>query len=287
MPQEHILGKTSLEGMIFDIQRYSIHDGPGIRTTVFLKDCPLRCRWCSNPESWGSRPELFYMKSRCIGCGTCKTAPEAPETVCPTGALCLKGEQTSAEKVFAAVLRDLPYYQRSGGGVTLSGGEPLLQKDFAAEILRLCREAGIHTAVETTGLVPWETFEALEGLVDLYLYDFKHPDPELHRKWTGRSNEQILENLDRLSRTSACIHVRVPVIPGVNDQPETLREIASFLNAHGIRERTLLPFHQYGSSKYQSLGLTYEMEGVPQLTEERLKELAEASHFYETEKSYL
>ena len=141
--------------------------------------------------------------------------------------------------------------------------------------------------METTGLVPWETFETLEGLVDLYLYDFKHPDPELHRKWTGRSNEQILENLDRLSRTSARIHVRVPVIPGVNDQPETLREIASFLNAHGIRERTLLPFHQYGSSKYQSLGLTYEMEGVPQLTEERLKKLSETSHFYETEKSYL
>ena len=270
------------DGMIFDIQRYSIHDGPGIRTTVFFKDCPLRCRWCSNPESWGREPRLFYMKSRCISCGSCQAAPEAPQEACPTGALCLKGEKMTAEEVFGTILRDLPYYQKSGGGVTLSGGEPLLQKDFAAALLKLCKDAGIHTAIETTGLVPYETFEALEGLADLYLYDFKHPDPELHRKWTGRSNEQILENLERLSRTPAHIHVRVPVIPGVNDQPETLREIASFLNSHGIRERTLLPFHQYGSSKYQSLGLSYEMADVPQMTDARLQELAEESQFYQS-----
>ena len=139
----------------------------------------------------GREPRLFYMKSRCISCGSCQAASEEPQEACPTGALCLKGEKMTAEEVFGTILRDLPYYQKSGGGVTLSGGEPLLQKDFAAALLKLCKDAGIHTAIETTGLVPYETFEALEGLADLYLHDFKHPDPELHRKWTGRSNEQL------------------------------------------------------------------------------------------------
>ena len=294
------------KGMIFDIQRYSIHDGPGIRTTVFLKECPLRCGWCANPESWGSVPRLFHLQSRCIRCFSCaaaakegqvKAAPDGPifdfgsctgddalrlAAACPAGALVVKGTPMTPEEVFRAIERDLPFYERSGGGVTLSGGEPLLQKDFAKELLTLCKKARISTAVETTGLVPWETFAELQGLVDLYLYDIKHLDPEVHKARTGRSNEQISENLKKLSATGAHIHVRTPVIPGFNDTPEALRAIADFLDALGIRERTLLPFHQYGSSKFRSCGLSYQMDGVPQMTPETLQHLAETSKFYQT-----
>lgn len=293
-----------MTGNIFNIQRYSIQDGPGIRTTVFLKGCPLRCPWCANPESWAMTPELFYTQSKCINCFSCAYAAADQEIqqeeggltidreravgetavklarVCPTGALSVKYREIGAEELFLEIEKDRPFYEKSQGGVTFSGGEPMLQKDFLAEILKRCKESGLHTAIETTGCVSWEAFEAVAGYADLYLYDVKHIDGDIHKKYTGVDNGQILRNLQRLRERKEEIHVRVPVIPGFNDSAETLGEIRRLLDRLGIQKRTLLPFHQYGSSKFKALGIPYAMEGVAQMDEKRLKQLAEESRFY-------
>ena len=289
-----------MKGSVFDIQRYSIHDGGGIRTVVFLKGCPLRCRWCSNPESQAGHPEVFYIKSRCIGCRTCvhscpngevEAVPDpgeyassgsaGPDTeepsfqivvhhdrcigdlswvkACPAGALRVKGEWMESREVFEEILKDEVFYRRSKGGVTLSGGEPLLQPDFAEEILSLCRGAGISTAVETTGDVPWEIIDRIRPLTDLFLYDMKAMDTQVHRTWTGRGNEQILENLRKLAKAGARIMVRTPLIPGVNDREEDILKILAFLKECGITHYDILPFHQMGSGKYESIGIPYTL----------------------------
>ena len=286
-----------IRGNVFDIQRYSIHDGDGIRTVIFLKGCPLRCRWCSNPESQSSEPQLFYSQSRCIRCLSCVSASADGEItasdqgpvihwqkcggkqaielagVCPADALMVKGQRMTAEEVMQVIRRDRMFYDRSGGGVTLSGGEPLMQPDFARHLLKACREEGIRTAVETTGYVPWDHISRILPYTDLFLYDFKSPDPEIHRSWTGADNKRILQNLIQLKTAGACIHVRVPVIPGMNDQADTIGKMAAILDQLGISARSLLPFHQYGSGKYRSCGIPYTMEAVQQLPDERMKEL--------------
>ncbi|WP_238727269.1 glycyl-radical enzyme activating protein [Diplocloster modestus] len=286
-----------IRGNVFDIQRYSIHDGDGIRTVIFLKGCPLRCRWCSNPESQSSKPQLFYSQSRCIRCLSCVSASTNGEItasdqgpvihwqkcgseeaiklagVCPADALMIKGQKITVEEVMQVIRRDRMFYERSGGGVTLSGGEPLLQPEFAKHLLQACREEGIPTAVETTGYVPWENIARILPCTDLFLYDFKSPDSEIHRSWTGVDNKRILQNLKQLQTAGANIHVRTPVIPGMNDKPETLRKMAVILDQLGITARSLLPFHQYGSGKYRSCGIPYSMEDVQQLSEERMMEL--------------
>ena len=270
-----------MKGNVFDIQRYSIHDGEGIRTVVFLKGCPLRCKWCSNPESWAPHPEVFYIKSRCIGCRTCVhtcTGGEVEDTpdgilvhherctgdlswvkACPTGALRVKGEWMEDRKVFSEILKDRVFYQRSGGGVTFSGGEPLLQADFVLEVLKMCRASGISTAVETTGDVPWESLEKVRPYVDLFLYDLKALDTQVHRQWTGQGNERVLENLRALAAAGAKIMVRTPLIPGVNDQIEQVRSVIAFLKDIGVQRYNILPFHQYGSGKYESIGIPYSL----------------------------
>ncbi len=273
-----------MEGYVFDIQRYSIHDGAGIRTVVFLKGCPLRCKWCANPESWSLHPELFYIKSRCIGCKTCVGTCPNQEVIsegenihvirekctedvswagnCPTGALCVKGKRMETGEVFEEICKDLVFYRQSGGGVTFSGGEPLLQPEFVTEILRFCKEKGISTAVETTGYVSWKALEMALPYTDLFLYDVKTMDTEVHKKWTGLGNERILEHLKQLSGREADIMVRTPVIPNVNDRKEDIQAIMDYLKECQISKYNILPFHQYGSGKYESIGIPYEMADV-------------------------
>lgn len=294
-------------GNVFDVQRYSIHDGPGIRTVVFLKGCPLRCKWCSNPESWQEAPQLFYTASRCIGCLSCvqncpnqevteeKTEENGLEIhwgrcrsenlkwveVCPTKALSVKGKWMTAEEVLNEVIKDEAFYRQSRGGVTLSGGEPLLQADFAAELLGLCKEHGIHTAIETTGCVPRENLKKALPVTDLFLYDLKSADSGVHKKWTGTDNHKIFQNLEWLSAQKANIFVRTPMIPGVNDKEQDIFDIIEMLQRNEIHNYDILPFHQYGSGKYLSCGVEYTMQDAKPLPEEYVKKIRNRIHSFQ------
>lgn len=276
-----------MTGTIFNIQRHSIHDGPGIRTIVFLKGCPLTCVWCSNPESQAFAPQLFYDPAKCIGCGACIEAcpelalrwdeadaagAEAPgprhprldrsrctvcglcAEVCYAEALRIEGRTVSATEVVAEVLKDKAFFERSGGGLTLSGGEPLAQPAFAAEILRLAKTAGLHTAMETAGCVPWENVATVAPHCDLFLYDIKHADNARHRALVGAATDTILANLRQLRARGAVVIVRVPVIAGFNDSAEELSAIATIAREVGVDELHLLPGHRYGAGKYRLLG---------------------------------
>jgi pyruvate formate lyase activating enzyme len=272
------------KGRIFDIQHYAVHDGPGIRTSVFLKGCPLSCAWCSNPESQAPQPELRHHASRCRGCLACVHAcarggasaeagrPKLERSrcggcadwacleACPQGALLKVGGDVAAQEVLARVAADKDFYDNSGGGVTFSGGEPLAQPDFLAELLEGCRGRGIHTAVETCGFAPARELERLEPLVDLFLYDLKIVDPERHRQWTGRSNELILGNLRLLAdRRADKVVVRVPLIPEATDSEENLSAVAALCRSLDLRRVELLPYHGLGADKYEELGRTYRM----------------------------
>ena len=266
-------------GLVFDIQHFAIHDGPGIRTTVFLKGCPLRCLWCHNPESQAAGMEIFYLPEKCIGCRAC-------EQVCPEGAhhfdsdghhldraLCVRcgacaqecysgglervGQEMSVEAVLADVLKDQPFYDTSGGGLTVSGGEPMQQFDFTRDLLRAAKGAGLHTCLETSGCSSRERFLEVAPLVDLFLFDIKETDPELHRQFTGVTNEAIRSNLVDLDRSGASLVLRCPLIPGFNDRPEHLAGISELANQlHNVLEIHLLPYHPLGTSKSQRLGKT-------------------------------
>lgn len=281
----------SITGTIFNIQRHSIHDGPGIRTIVFLKGCPLACVWCSNPESQAFALQLSFDTTKCIRCGACIDAcPEgavywdsadAPEglerpltphldrarctacgscaEVCYAGALRIEGQHISAAEVVEEVLKDRAFFDRSGGGITLSGGEPLAQPAFAAEILRLAREAGLHTAMETAGCVPWENVAQSLPYCDLFLFDIKHAEAARHRALVGSDNQSILANLQQLCARGARVIVRVPVIAGFNDTVTDLEAIAGIVRGVGVDEIHLLPGHRYGAGKYRLLGETDPM----------------------------
>ena len=268
---------------MFNIQRFCVNDGPGIRTTVFLKGCPLSCAWCHNPESKSPRPELFYDADKCVSCGRCVSlCPQkahlmengrhqlrrescvrcmaCAETHCP--ALAAAGETRRAEDVMAEVLRDRPFYQASGGGMTLSGGEPFFQEAFALKLLRLAREAQVHTCVETCGFAPLSVLEQAARWVDLFLYDIKLTDPALHRQWTGVSNDRILENLRALDKMGAKTVLRCPVIPGVNDTPAHFQGVAKIANSlTHLQEIHLEPYHPLGVSKARRLGRESLLEG--------------------------
>lgn len=284
-----------MKGNVFDIQRYSIHDGKGIRTVIFLKGCPLRCKWCANPESWGEKPELFYIKSRCIHCKTCVKVCKNGEVqekngeiivdhrkctedlqwtqACPTGAMCVKGHCMTGDEVLKEIRKDKVFYQYSDGGVTFSGGEPLLQVDFLTEVLKTCKEEGMNTTVETSGAVPWESFEKVMPYVDLFLFDVKTMDEEIHKQYIGTSNRRILENLKNLAQAGCNIMVRTPMIPGVNNRQEDIRKIMKYLKNCKICKYNVLPFHQYGSGKYESIGREYSMKEVIPEQEERIKKI--------------
>ena len=275
-----------IRGTIFDIQRFSLHDGPGLRTTVFFKGCPLRCWWCHNPESLDRRPVLGFTASRCIACGACVEAcamgvhrlsngAHAMErrlcricgrcaAACPARALEILGRKVSVRNVMRILERDLPFYEASGGGVTLSGGEPLAQPQFAAALLRACRRAGIATALDTCGYAPWAEIERLLPLVDLWLYDLKHTDPAAHKRATGVSNRRMMANLRRLAASGARIWLRVPLVPRFNDSQGHLEALAQLAAAMGPIERLhLLPYHRLGVGKRKRVGLDGSAEVPP------------------------
>ena len=233
------------EGTVFNIQRFSLHDGPGIRTVVFLKGCPLRCLWCANPESQSP---------------ACQTASDGTAY----------GERLSDEAVWRVVERDIPFYEESGGGLTLSGGEPLMQPEFACSLLERAKAAGLHTAIETTGFAPFSVISRLIPHTDLWLYDVKHHDGVAHRAGTGVDNAGILENLKTLAASGASVVARIPVIPGFNDAPSDAGVLASLLVNAGIGCADLLPFHQMGEKKYQTLGMAYALSGEKPLRAEAL-----------------
>ena len=268
----------TVKGVVFNIQHYAIHDGPGIRTTVFLKGCPLRCLWCQNPESQDLKPVIFFNAEKCTGCGMCIEA--CPENairivddksatdrgrckgsgtcaeVCPNEARSLMGRIMSGAEVFEDVNADALFYQNSGGGVTLSGGDPVAQPAFSIDILKRCRNAGIHTAVETCGFAQWETLKSILEYVDLVLYDLKHMDPVKHKAFTKVSNERILDNAKRIRmELELPMLARIPVIPGYNDSLDALKAAAQFI-ARELGPSVsvhLLPYHRLGETKYERL----------------------------------
>ena len=264
----------NLTATIFDIQKASYVDGPGIRTTVFFKGCNLRCLWCHNPESQKAEPQMLFYRDRCVACGKCgAVCPQKGATctlcgrctlLCPQDAREVCGKRYTVDEVLAEVVKDKPFYESSGGGVTFSGGECMLQIDFLTEILKRCQATGIHTAVDTAGHVPWERFAQILPYTNLFLYDVKCVSEERHIRGTGVSNSRILENLRRLSAEyNGEIHIRIPVIPGFNDDQAEMEQIAAFLQEIRHSKVELLPYHRMGSHKYAALGLTPTEFTVP------------------------
>ena len=267
--------------IIFDIERNSFVDGPGIRTTVFLKGCNLRCVWCHNPESQSFAPQMLYYQDKCTGCGKCQRVCPTPDNCtlcgrcsifCPVDARKVCGKEYTVEKVWEEIEKDIPFYQNSGGGVTFSGGECMLQVDFLSEILKKCKENGVHTAVDTAGHVPFSSFEKVLPDTDLFLYDVKCFDCTKHEKYVGVGNERILENLQKLLAAGAKVWIRIPVIPSVNDTVEEMQEIKAFLeNAGGVERVELLPYHAMGENKYRAIGTEPVIFEAP--SEEKMREL--------------
>ena len=260
-----------MTGILMDVKRMAVHDGPGLRTTLFLKGCPLRCLWCHNPEGQSVRPQTAWYEKKCVGCGACVrvcpqgcahdlsdrekcTACGRCASVCPTGARKLYGRAVTVEEALAIALEDRPFYGHTGG-VTLSGGEPLMQPDFALELLRGLKAAGVTTALDTCGHVAWQVFERTLPVCDLYLFDVKHMDSAAHRRLTGQGNELILDNLRRLLCAGARVHVRVPLIPGLNDSEENIVRLGEFLQEKPPERIKLLPYHQMARVKYTALGM--------------------------------
>ena len=273
-----------IKARIFDIQRFSLHDGPGIRTTVFFKGCNLRCRWCHNPESQQPYPQRMFYKEKCVGCGAClEVCPRAFDAVCENGLRCLSvcvhgareitGREADVDEILHTVLRDQPFYRTSGGGVTLSGGEPLLQPEVAFFLLSACKAEGIHTAVETAGNVPWHTVETLLPVTDLFLFDLKGMDPALHRHNTGVTNGLILENARKLVGAGAKVRFRMPYVPGYNEREAPAA--AAFARELGC-PLELMAFHNIGAGKYAALGRNNETAAVTPPDDEEMRRVAES-----------
>jgi pyruvate formate lyase activating enzyme len=287
---------TELRGLVFDLRKYSVHDGPGIRTTVFLKGCPLNCWWCHNPESQSHKSEMTLRAARCIGCSACvEVCPTGALTIdqgrfsfneadcnwcglcadsCPADAREVLGRWMSVEQVMAEIERDVPFYDESGGGVTLSGGEPLMQPDFTRVVLRACRQRELHTALDTAGYANWETLDSIRPYVNLFLFDLKLVDDDLHRKYTGVSNRLILDNLRRLRESGARVILRTPVVPGVTDGAVNLRGIAEIAQRLDIERVDILPYHHSAAAKYERLQRSYALPDVRPPSDERMQQLA-------------
>jgi len=264
-------------GIIFDVKKYAIHDGPGIRTAFFLKGCPLRCWWCHNPESLSTTPKLLKREERCICCGLCENQTKYEK--CPTLALQMAGQKITPREVLEIAKQDELFYDSSGGGVTFTGGEPLLQPEFLFECLELCKKQSIHTAVDTSGFAPSDEVEKIASVADLFLFDFKHPDPLKHEYYTGVSNVQILDNLlllDKLIDNNQCsaeVHIRIPLIPTVNMDEETLETVAEFITKlRRISKVDLLPYHSAGRVKYPKWNMVYKMDAIKPPTKEEIEQ---------------
>ena len=272
-----------MKGLVFNIQRFSVNDGPGIRTTVFLKGCPLRCKWCHNPESISPDQQLVLREDRCVRCGDCfalcknhavqrvdggfttvrDVCVECGECseVCNADARQIAGKAMTESEVMGEIEKDVIFYEHSGGGASFSGGEPLLQHEFLCSLLEACKKKGIHTVVDTTGMTSPEILERVSAFVDLFLFDLKMLDDAKHREFTGVSNSMILSNLRRLAEMKKQVIVRIPIIPGVNDDPREIRESGAFIASLGnVAEIHLLPYHTIGVEKYHRLGEEYEMQ---------------------------
>ena len=264
---------TTEKGIIFDIQRNSFVDGPGIRTAVFFKGCNLKCAWCHNPESQSRKIEMMLYKNKCIGCGKCReVCPDSLknchfcgkcEVYCPTDARRVCGREYTTDEVMAEIVKDKSFYENSGGGVTFSGGECMLQIDFLCEMLKKCKEEGIHTAIDTAGNVPWKYFERILKYTDLFLYDIKLFDNEKHIKYTGSGNKIILDNLKKMFEAGAKVWIRIPIIGGVNDNVEEMAKIKSFLMTYQPQKIELLPYHDLGIYKYDALAMQKHIFKVP------------------------
>lgn len=284
-----------MKALIENIQHYCLHDGPGTRTTVFFKGCPLRCLWCSNPTTQRMPKELLQKADDCLGCGLCARVcpkgavafePGKAPTIdrercddcglcahkCPGRALVMAGTEYTVEEVFDILKRDMLFYRNSGGGVTFSGGEVLSQSAFAVDLAERCRRLGINTAMETSGFAPYERLWALADVMDHIFFDVKHLDDEAHRRLTGQPNALILDNIRRLGREkggSVSIHLRLPLIPDMNDAPEHLERYGAFAaGLEGIADLELLPYHRLGKNKYDMLGRGYVLGDVPPLAQD-------------------
>ena len=260
------------KAIIFDVQRSSFVDGPGIRTTVFFKGCNLKCKWCHNPESQSSKPQIMFYKDKCIGCGRCKGITEKDtEFICFNGAKQLCGKEYTVDEVFNIIQRDKLFYETSNGGVTFSGGECMLQIDFLREILKKCKNNNINTAVDTAGAIPWKYFESIIPYTDLFLYDIKAFNSNVHKEFVGISNELILNNLKKLFEHEATVSIRIPIIPTVNDTVEEMRKIKEFLTPYKPINIELLPYHKMGEHKYMALGMNITSFNIP--SKEKMEEL--------------
>lgn len=286
------------KGLIFNIQRYSIHDGPGIRTTVFLKGCPLRCKWCSNPESISPFPEILVRNSKCDGCRKCVEVCQREAIifsesglqldraacdrcmkcieVCHADALEIAGRYANMDEILDECSRDDTFYRNSGGGVTLSGGEPLLQADFAINLLKECKSNGLGTALDTSGYVAWETLQKALQYTDILLFDIKHLHAKAHREGTGVDNSLIINNLEKLSGLERTrVWIRIPLIPGYNDSENYIAELAARLKTVRVEKISLLGYHEWGKQKYEALGRDYTMKDCEPLAQQKLQGIME------------
>lgn len=289
------------KGFIFNVQKYNVYDGPGIRTLVFFKGCPLRCKWCSNPEGLEQKYQVMFKEDLCVNCGACASVcPVNIHTIsqlgkheinrdincigcrkceekCTQFALAITGEEKTVPELMEIIEEDRMFYLTSGGGVTLGGGEVTLQADFATELLKACKKSGINTAIETCGFAKPEAIFKMAEYVDLFLFDLKHMNSNRHYELTGVRNEQILSNLEELLKGGYNVHIRMPLLKGINDSQEEIRDIVEFLipykdykNFKGI---DLLPYHKLGVNKYVQLGKEYKIKGDPSLTNEDLNRI--------------